>query len=146
MEKSGEYWGGWGWSLAWEVARMHRRAPPLGGCAGNASSQLPNYLPMCFMLMRARALVWARSVEFGSWASMLVNRFHVGRWLGGCRRDLHVESRSPLETLLRPHCIPTLAAILVVISRICSKAHFRGLCYMFVFKVVERGCKGSMAT
>ena len=32
------------------------------------SSHPPNNLLMCFMLMRARALVRARSVEFGSWA------------------------------------------------------------------------------
>ena len=101
---------------------MHRRAPPLGGCAGKASSHPPNHLPMCFMLMRARALMWARSVEFGSWASMLVNRFHVGRWLGRCRRDLPVESRSALASMLRPHRLPSNAAILVAISRICSKA------------------------
>ena len=101
---------------------MHRRAPPLGGCAGKASSHPPNNLPMCFMLMRARALMWARSVEFGSWASMLVNRFHVGRLLGRWARDLTVESRSALVSILRPHHLPTNAAILVVISRICSKA------------------------
>ena len=34
------------------------------------------------MLMRARALMWARSVELGSWASMLVIRFHTVRFVG----------------------------------------------------------------
>ena len=85
---------------------MHRRAPPLGGCAGKASSHPPNNLLMCFMLMRARALMWARSVELGSWASMLVNRFRVRRWLGSCRRDLPLESRSSLASMVASSSLP----------------------------------------
>ena len=101
---------------------MHRRAPPLGGCAGKASTLPPSNLAMCFMLMCERALMWAKSVEFGSWASMLGKRFHAARWLGRWARGLPVESRSALASMMRPHHLPTLTAILVAISRICSKA------------------------
>ena len=79
---------------------MHRRAPPaLGGCAGKASTLPPSNLAMCFMLMCARSLMWAKSVEFGSWASMLGKRFHAAKLLGRCTRDLPVESRSSLPSM-----------------------------------------------
>ena len=101
---------------------MHRHAPPLGGCAGKFSTFPPSNLTMCFMLMCARALMWAKSVEFDSWASMLAKRFHAARLLGSWARGLPVESRSALASMMRPHHLPSNAAILVAISRICSKS------------------------